>query len=521
MATSRLRKNTVFATNWSTGGVQRSSDYGDTWPVAPTLQAWGVDIAKDDPNVVVFGEYSTPFNAMFSLDGGTTFSSIAPPSGFNNNYSFYLRDRASIFAEQSGGIWKMQHNYTFSPTNPVQTMYISNPMGGEVFAAGSVVDIAWLSNAVTIARIEYRRTPLDPWQVVADVGGYLHTYAWTLPWDMTTGAKIRISDLWDATPYDSLDNPFTITAPVCAETPASLDFGIHAAATSTLLPLTLHNTGTGTLNVTSITLGTSVYAPGRTALSLAPAASDTVGIWFTPLTNGTFEDTVTIVSDDALHTPLRVPVTGASPAVTLFAARPDTVHMPDIHVGYSGVVAVLISDPGSGPLNISDIVVSNPRFWVGRTGFGIAPGENDTVGVFYAPTATVSDTAVLTITSDDLGSPHTIVAEGRGITSLAADVEAPTAFALWQNRPNPFNRATVIQYTLPRDAEVTLDVFNLRGERVARMVGGHETAGRHEVRFGLGARTLEGTLGHAPPGVYFYRLQAGPLTATRKMLLVP
>jgi ferredoxin len=90
---------------------------------------------------------------------------------------------------------------------------------------------------------------------------------------------------------------------------------------------------------------------------------------------------VTIVSDDALHTPFRVPVTGSSPTVTLFAAQPDTVHMPDIHVGYSGVVAVLISDPGSAPLNISDIVVSNPHFWVGRTGFGIAAGENDTVGV--------------------------------------------------------------------------------------------------------------------------------------------
>ena len=119
------------------------------------------------------------------------------------------------------------------------------------------------------------------------------------------------------------------------------------------------------------------------------------------------------------------------------------------------------------------------------------------------------------------GGPHAFVAVASGVVSLATESSLPAAFALAQNRPNPFSNSTLIQYALPRDTEVTLDVFDLTGHRVARLANGRETAGRHEVRFGLGAHDVAGAaLGRVPAGVYFYRLQAGAQSATRKMLFV-
>ena len=76
MACSRLKNSMVYGTNWGSGGVQRSINYGDSWPnVSNQGSAWGVDIAGDDLNVVMFGTYGTG-ETFLSLDGGTTFTSM-------------------------------------------------------------------------------------------------------------------------------------------------------------------------------------------------------------------------------------------------------------------------------------------------------------------------------------------------------------------------------------------------------------------------------------------------------------
>jgi hypothetical protein len=89
--------------------------------------------------------------------------------------------------------------------------------------------------------------------------------------------------------------------------------------------------------------------------------------------------------------------------------------------------------------------------------------------------------------------------------------EIPQTFTLSQNYPNPFNPSSVIPYGLPHDAMVTLEVFNILGQRVALIVNEEQKAGNHEVVFQNPA------LGS---GVYFYRLAAGNFTETRKMIII-
>ena len=86
---------------------------------------------------------------------------------------------------------------------------------------------------------------------------------------------------------------------------------------------------------------------------------------------------------------------------------------------------------------------------------------------------------------------------------------------LRQNRPNPFNPSTVIDYYLPTAGRVTVGIFDVRGRLVVKLVDETRARGEHSIRWsGLDARGAT-----VPSGVYFYRLTIGKESASRKMLL--
>ncbi|MFQ6616125.1 MAG: S8 family serine peptidase [Fidelibacterota bacterium] len=100
-------------------------------------------------------------------------------------------------------------------------------------------------------------------------------------------------------------------------------------------------------------------------------------------------------------------------------------------------------------------------------------------------------------------------------TSFVATAEEPVlfpeAFSLDQNYPNPFNARTIIPFSLPHTAAVTLTVYDLMGREVARPLDGQLEAGRHEVIF-------EGI--NLASGVYVYRLKADETVKARKFVIL-
>ena len=93
----------------------------------------------------------------------------------------------------------------------------------------------------------------------------------------------------------------------------------------------------------------------------------------------------------------------------------------------------------------------------------------------------------------------------------AIQIGKPEGFRLEQNYPNPFNPSTTIEFGLGARSLVSLDVFNVIGQRVRTLVDGTFEAGNHSVSFdGRGLSS----------GVYFYRLTSPRWVQTRMMAMV-
>ncbi len=111
----------------------------------------------------------------------------------------------------------------------------------------------------------------------------------------------------------------------------------------------------------------------------------------------------------------------------------------------------------------------------------------------------------------------------------------PGTFSLDQNYPNPFNPSTKIRYTIPTSPLnpspyqgegqgvrlVTLKVYDVLGNEVATLINEYKLAGSYEIEFSaIGGSASGGNAYNLPSGIYFYRLQAGSVVQTRKMILI-
>ena len=88
---------------------------------------------------------------------------------------------------------------------------------------------------------------------------------------------------------------------------------------------------------------------------------------------------------------------------------------------------------------------------------------------------------------------------------------SPNVHLLINNYPNPFNGSTSIQYRLPQEEEVKLEIFNMVGQSIYTIIDEKQHAGEH-------TKTIH--LEKLPSGLYFYKITAGNFQQTKKMLLI-
>ena len=109
---------------------------------------------------------------------------------------------------------------------------------------------------------------------------------------------------------------------------------------------------------------------------------------------------------------------------------------------------------------------------------------------------------------------YTWIGDTMDVAGTAIDVTDAAvlrSYRLEQNFPNPFNPTTRIEYTIPHGGQVSLQVYNMLGQRVTDLVNEYQGAGKYSITWD--AKDL-------PSGVYFYKIQSGVFNLTKKMLLV-
>ena len=140
---------------------------------------------------------------------------------------------------------------------------------------------------------------------------------------------------------------------------------------------------------------------------------------------------------------------------------------------------------------------------LGTEAYELAPG--DSIVAYFGIAIGASDASLVANMNEVEGKYNSVISVSRDNNLIPLD------FSLKQNYPNPFNPVTKINFSVPREGNIRLNVFNVLGEVVATLVNSELPAGNYTYDFD--ATKL-------PSGIYLYTLSAGNYKETKKMVLL-
>ncbi len=177
-----------------------------------------------------------------------------------------------------------------------------------------------------------------------------------------------------------------------------------------------------------------------------------------------------------------------------------------------------VGDPSVSDTSNEVFTIRHSLLWLGldRWNGQVPQGQSVDIELSLDATGLAEGTyAADIVLLSNAGAP-VVVPVTMQVGDLSAVPSAPEALELAQNHPNPFNPRTTIDFALPHDAAVRLEVFDLKGRRVRSLLSERLPAGWHRVEWD-GRDDRGRTLAS---GQYFYRLRTPVGTITRKMSLL-
>jgi|GEM_PF-3005795 len=184
-----------------------------------------------------------------------------------------------------------------------------------------------------------------------------------------------------------------------------------------------------------------------------------------------------------------------------------------------------ITEPGNNGENAVDEMLAyiqafrsgdseNAGFWGYEGDLELDPFSEQAVE--WPLTEDLSHTIGNQVTDDDggpIGDQAWFFPNDQIVSSEGDAFETPSGFTLSQNYPNPFNPTTNISFTLPVATKVTLEVYNLLGQKVASLA--------NDVSMNAGSHTLTFDASYLSSGIYMYKISASEsYSQTRKMMLI-
>ena len=147
----------------------------------------------------------------------------------------------------------------------------------------------------------------------------------------------------------------------------------------------------------------------------------------------------------------------------------------------------------------------------------LAPGQSLELNLGFRPLEEGVYAGYLIITSDDPDNPSINVSLMGSSTEVSnEDGVNPVITELMGNYPNPFNPTTTIRFSLKERGPVNINIYNILGQRVKTLVSGDLESGQHSYTWdGVDANGR-----NVASGVYFYKMQAGKYSSTKKMIMM-
>ena len=362
--------------------------------------------------------------------------------------------------------------------------------------SGSEVVLSFLDNSANETRFLIERS-LDPtfpagtsqFEVASPAStGYGSAVTWTDPApvansyyrvqavdDYTPGAPSSYSPEWLAqASFSQWSNITSVNpGPIAIATPTALAFGNQPVnSTSPARTVTLSNRGIAGMSIAGIALGGS--NPGHYALSanscgttLAPAASCSIGVRFTPTLAGARPASLIITSNGTAGQTLTVSLTGTGTAAPLTAVAPALLSFGPIAVTTTSLPqSVQLSNNGNMALTINSISLTGTNFGefalTTQCGASLGAGATCTVRVTSTPAAAGARTATLEIRSNDPANPTLSVplnATGMAPTAVAA----PTALSFATRRVKTTSAAQTISLSNTGTAPLSISRFAFNG----------------------------------------------------------
>jgi photosystem II stability/assembly factor-like uncharacterized protein len=418
-----------------------------------------------------------------------------------------------------------------------QFLNILSPNGGEVFQYGYVEKIKWTANGPVNVSLQYTTDNGSSWNnIVSSLPANNFEYNWTIPSFSSTNVKVRINDLGSSL-TDVSDNTFKITDAnhYLYKVPEILYLKFNNGSLTTPNYAKPGN-GTQQAYITGHTIGypgwydSCLIGAGNTgsthrvtdsSVLYLPPTGWTIGFWISNIQLGaTVTNPVYLFgevtsnfriyyggsggigpSDTAIMlrmtggADVRVPVVKGLSYYIYFSWDAST---QSIKAYRNGMLVVSVSQTGFSGIGNGPITIGAHTTFASSLSTGMKLDEFR----IYGRTLSVSD---IQVTSENT-LPKEIY---QGITPI--NNEIPDKFELKQNYPNPFNPVTSIIFDIPKRSFVKLSIYNFLGQEIELLVNKEMIAGSYKADWNASG---------IASGVYFYKLESGSFSETKKMILL-
>ncbi len=284
-----------------------------------------------------------------------------------------------------------------------------------------------------------------------------------------TGSLTLVSDAPTSPVTVALSgNGVSSANPQLSINPTIINFGNVNIGSSSQQPVTLSNTGNVNVTITQAAPSGAGFSVSGISLplTLPPGQNSSFSVQFAPQGAGNVTGGVAIASN-ANGSPATISLSGAGVSASnpQLGINPTSINFNSVTVGSSSQQPVNLSNPGTVSVTVSQAVASGAGFSISgiSTPLTLAPGQNSSFSVKFAPTGTGNATGSVTITSNASGSPATISLSGTGVATSTPQLTVTPTPVNFNSVVTGTTSSQTVKLSNSGNANLTINTANVSG----------------------------------------------------------